>query len=549
MVHPLAGKKVREQDIINAHQLEHAFYDIKPDYNNIDQRVSFGTSGHRGVASKGTFNEDHIAAIVQAICDVREQFGASGPCFIGQDTHALSQHAMRVALEVLLGNGITVYVDEHRDFVPTPSVSRAILRYNQDRTENLADGIVITPSHNPPEHGGLKYDPTNGGPAEKNITSAIADKANEYLKEHLAGVKRLSFTAIIDGEEGPAAKLLKPYPFKHLYVEELANIIDMKALKNLKAPILINALGGSGASYWHLIKETYDLPLTIINDKYDPTFQFMTYDSDGVVRMDCSSPYAMAEVVENLGDYVLAVGNDPDYDRYGIVTKRGLLPANKFLTAAGIYLFGHRHWSAKGFGKTAVVTDIVDRYAAATGKTVYEVPVGFKYFSSLLFDGIIGIGGEESAGASFLQQDGSVWTTDKDGILMGLLAMEILAVTGKTPDDYYEEVTETYGKPVFKRLDMPCEKAVKVALKAMTADQITVDTLGGSKIVSVATTSPYGDFAIDGVKIRTETGWIVARPSGTEDLYKIYAESYTGEAALEALITEGKALIDSLVKA
>ncbi|MDY3974644.1 MAG: phosphoglucomutase [Veillonella caviae] len=563
MISELAGKKVRPEDCIHVATLTEAYYNLVPRPEVKGERISFGTSGHRGKSLERSFNELHVAAITQAICDGRKEFGATGVCFVGHDTHALSTPALHTVLEVLAGNGVVAAVDEGEDFVPTPSVSRAIIRYNQiiDKTlqdakgleannaaqyaghlgnKGYADGIVITPSHNPPDQGGIKYNPTNGGPADTAVTKWIETRANEYIAKEGQGIKKIS-----KAKADP--HLRWAYDFKGQYVKELDGVINFEAIKKAKLKVLVNALGGSGANYWKAISETYDLGLTIINSEYDPTFSFMTYDHDGAIRMDCSSAYAMADVIAQIGSYDMAVGNDPDYDRYGIVTADGLIPPNHFLTVAGAYLFKTRPWEGKGFGKTAVVTNLVNRYCEAQGIPVYEVPVGFKYFSSLLFDETIGIGGEESAGASFLMKNGSVWTTDKDGIVMALLALEILAVTGKSPEAHYEELTHTYGAPVFKRFDAACSKESKEKLSALQASNVKATELGGEPIESIRTTSLYNDYPIGGVRVGTKSSFLVARPSGTEDLYKIYAESFNGEAAVEELLVEGQKLVDEAI--
>lgn len=537
MAHKLAGMPVQEQDIIDVQTLVDAYFDNAPDVTDPTQLVSFGTSGHRGTSLNGTFTDLHVAAITQAICDGRGQFGATGPIFVGQDTHALSQPALVTVLEVLAGNGVVAMVDADMDFVPTPSVSRAIIRYNESHFDK-ADGIVITPSHNPPDNGGIKYNATNGGPADTLITKWIETRANEYVRAYceLEGFKRISIDNIEPDQQ-------VPYDYKGLYVEELSSIINMEALQSAKPKVLVNALGGSGLSYWRAIKERYNLNMDIINDEYDPTFSFMTYDHDGKVRMDCSSEYAMADVIKQIGNYDLAVGNDPDYDRYGIVTAEGLTSPNAFLTAAADYLFTTRGWTDKGVGKTVVCTTMIDKWAALKEIPVYEVPVGFKYFSSLLFDGEIGIGGEESAGASFLKKDGTVWTTDKDGMVMALLAMEMYAVMGATVDRLYNNIVEGCGDPRFGRIDAACTKAAKAKLKQLNANSITATEVDGDPITNIRTTSLYKDMPIDGVRVETETGWFVARPSGTEDLYKIYGESYKGDKGLVALLTAGEAIV------
>ncbi len=537
MAHSLAGQPVRAEDLIQIQPLIDAYYDLAPNPNDKDQVVSFGTSGHRGVSTKGTFNDLHVACIVQAVCDLRREFGATGPCFVGQDTHALSQVAFQTALEVLAGNKVVAAVDQEMSFVPTPSISRAIIRYNEAH-ENLADGLIITPSHNPPDNGGIKYNPTNGGPADTDITKRIEELANRYLADYGEGIKRIS----IDNIE-PGAQLA--YDYKGLYVEELDQIIDMEAIKKAGLKVLVNGLGGSGAHYWQAISDHYKLGLTIINVDYDPTFSFMTYDHDGVVRMDCSSPYAMADVIKQIGSYDLAVGNDPDYDRYGVVTQEGLLNANYYLLTAAAYLFESRSWPSRvGVGKTAVVTSQVDAWAQEAGRQVYEVPVGFKYFAPLLFNGKIGIGGEESAGASFLKKDGHVWTTDKDGIIMCLLAMEMLAKTGRDPAEAYQVLTAKLGQTCFGRIDAPANKGQKARLKSLSPDDLQTNTLAGDPILEVRTCSSYGNQPLGGLKVVTAKGWLVARPSGTEDLYKIYGESSKGQAGLDKLLQEGQELVD-----
>lgn len=537
MAHSLAGQPVRAEDLIQIQPLIDAYYDLAPNPNDKDQVVSFGTSGHRGVSTKGTFNDLHVACIVQAVCDLRREFGATGPCFVGQDTHALSQVAFQTALEVLAGNKVVAAVDQDMSFVPTPSISRAIIRYNEAH-ENLADGLIITPSHNPPDNGGIKYNPTNGGPADTDITKRIEELANRYLADYGEGIKRIS----IDNIE-PGAQLA--YDYKGLYVEELDQIIDMEAIKKAGLKVLVNGLGGSGAHYWQAISDHYKLGLTIINVDYDPTFSFMTYDHDGVVRMDCSSPYAMADVIKQIGSYDLAVGNDPDYDRYGVVTQEGLLNANYYLLTAAAYLFESRSWPSRvGVGKTAVVTSQVDAWAQEARRQVYEVPVGFKYFAPLLFNGKIGIGGEESAGASFLKKDGHVWTTDKDGIIMCLLAMEMLAKTGKDPAEAYQVLTAKLGQTCFGRIDAPANKGQKARLKSLSPDDLQTNTLAGDPILEVRTCSSYGNQPLGGLKVVTAKGWLVARPSGTEDLYKIYGESSKGQAGLDELLQEGQELVD-----
>lgn len=539
MAHSLAGTRVKAENLIDVASLVKAYYEGVPQPTKKGERVSFGTSGHRGISWQNSFTDAHVAAITQAICDGRKQFGATGLCFVGQDTHALSQPAYQTVLEVLAGNGIIAGVDCHGEFVPTPSVSRAIIRHNVE-AKHKADGIIITPSHNPPEHGGIKYNPINGGPADTTITKWIEERANQYLMEQGKGIKRLPKAQI-------TADLQKPYDFRELYVRELPEIIDMKAIQKANPHILIDALGGSGAAYWQRIAEVYGLDLTIVHGTYDPTFSFMAYDHDGAVRMDCSSPYAMAEVIKRRGEYDLAIGNDPDYDRYGIVTEEGLLAANHFLAVAGAYLFSTRSWDGKGIGKSLVVTQLIDRWAEVNHIPVYEVPVGFKFFAPLLFAGAIGLAGEESAGGSFLKKDGTVWTTDKDGIVMGLLAMEIFSVTGHSPGAYYTSLTKTYGNPCYARCDAPCSKEAKEVLKKLAPKDVTAKYLNGEKITDIRTTSLHGEIPIEGLRLGTSSGWVVARPSGTEDLYKIYGESFAGEAALAELLEEGQALVAATI--
>lgn len=541
MAHVLAGKPANKNELIDVSVVEKAYYDITPNSSERAQRVSFGTSGHRGKATAGSFNELHVGAITQAICDGRKFFGAEGTCYVGQDTHALSQPAYKTVLEVLAGNGVMAGIDSNGDFVPTPSMSRAILRENKKGGAHKADGIIITPSHNPPDNGGIKYNPPHGGPAEQEITKWIENRANEYLEKHGEGIRKISYNEI-------PPYIQERYAFKDLYVQELSQIIDVEAIQKANLNILVDALGGSGGAYWEAIAKVYKLPFTIIHSDYDPTFGFMYYDHDGQIRMDCSSPYAMAGVIEVIGEYDMAVGNDPDYDRYGIVTSDGLMPANDFLTTAGAYLFENRAWTGKGFAKSIVVTGLVDRMAADRDIKVYETPVGFKYFSALLLEGKVGIAGEESAGGSFLTKEGTVWTTDKDGIIMALLAMEILATTGHTPNIYYNKLTERYGTPFFGRYEAACTLDEKEALKKLAPMNVTQKTLNGEPIIDVRTTSHFGSAPIDGLRVGTENGWVLARPSGTEPLYKIYGESFKSEDELDKLLQEGQQLVSAALR-
>lgn len=537
-IHELAGTKIRKEDYIDLQAIAAAYYNNHPDVTNPQQQVRFGTSGHRGQAGNSSFTEDHVAAITQAVCNQRRDFGAEGPLFVGEDTHYLSKLAYGTVLEVLAANGVTAYVDSEGDFVPTPSVSRAILRYNDRRSEKLADGLIITPSHNPPEHGGIKYNPITGGPAGSDITKRIETEANQLLAQGNAGVKRLSTEQV---KESP---LVVPYDYKGLYVAELESIIDMDAIRNADLRILVNALGGSGMNYWHKIAEAYSILMDFVNDTYDPQFTFMNYDHDGKVRMDCSSKYVMSAVTKNKYQYDLILANDPDYDRFGIISgDQGMITANAFLTVASHYLMTHRNFAGLGIAKTVVTTELLNRSAKALGIPCYEVPVGFKYFGSLYTDGKIAFSGEESAGASFIAKDGSVWTTDKDGMIMCLLACEIKAVTGKSPVEYYNELCGQLGRPYNLRCDSPATLDEKEKISSLTATDVTDKTLCGCPITAVMSKSSYGNFAIGGVKIEAADCWVAARPSGTEDLYKLYAESFVSEDQAEKLLDDGKVLI------
>lgn len=537
-VHELAGTKVRKEDYIDLKAIAAAYHTTHPDVADPHQQVRFGTSGHRGQAGNGSFTQDHVAAITQAVCNFRKQFGAEGPLFVGEDTHYLSKLAYETVLSVLTANGVTAYVDSVGDFVPTPSVSRAILRYNSHREDRLADGLIITPSHNPPEHGGIKYNPITGGPAGSDITKAIETEANRLLAGHNEGVQMMAY------DQAKDSRFVVPYDYKGLYVAELDSIIDMDAIRDAKLRILVNALGGSGMNYWHQISDTYHLDLDFVNDTYDPQFTFMNYDHDGKVRMDCSSAYVMSSVTGQAADYNLILANDPDYDRFGIVSgAEGMISANAFLTVAAHYLMTHRNFEGLGIAKTVVTTDMLARAAKLLDIPLYEVPVGFKYFGLLYTDGKIAFSGEESAGGSFIAKDRSVWTTDKDGMIMCLLAAEIRAVTGKSPIEYYNDLCEKLGRPYTMRSDAPATLEEKDKISALTEADVTEKTLCGSPITAVLSKSPYGDFAIGGVKITTDDGWVAARPSGTEDLYKLYAESFVSPDQAGKLLEEGKALI------
>ncbi len=524
-VHPLAGKPAPRSMLANIPRLVAAYYAIKPDPTDPTQRVAFGTSGHRGSSRHGSFNEDHILATTQAICDYRAGRGLRGPLYLGMDTHALSEPAFMTALEVLAGNGVPTRIQTGRGYTPTPVISHAILIWNRDHPGVLADGIVITPSHNPPEDGGFKYNPPSGGPADTDITTAVETMANAYLEKGLAGVRRRSYTAAL------AADTTEAYDYVAPYVADLATIVDLPAIKAAGVRIGVDPLGGSGVAFWAPIRERYGLDVELVSDVVDPTFSFMTVDKDGKIRMDCSSPYAMERLIALRDHYDVAFGNDPDYDRHGIVTpSAGLLNPNHYLAVAINYLFRTRTgWSPEAaVGKTLVSSAMIDRVAADLGRPLREVPVGFKWFVPGLLDGSFGFGGEESAGASFLRFDGGVWTTDKDGIILDLLAAEITATTGKDPGEHYRELTARFGEPVYERLDAPANPAQKTALAKLSPEMVTATALAGEAITAKLTRAPGNDAPIGGLKVTTENGWFAARPSGTEDVYKIYAESFKG---------------------
>jgi phosphoglucomutase len=540
-VHPDAGKPVAKENLIDVAELISLYYEIQPDVSNPDEKVVFGTSGHRGSSLKHSFTEDHIMAIAQAICEYRAGQGTTGPLFMGKDTHALSTAAEKTALHVFAANGVTIMIDQDGGYTPTPVISHAILGYNKGRTEALADGVIITPSHNPPDNGGFKYNPSNGGPADSDATGWIAERANELLAENNEGVKSLYYP---DARE--AGTTLR-YDFITPYVEDLGNVIDMEAIRNAGLKICADAMGGSGLRYWQPIAEKYGLDLTIRNDIVDYTFSFMTLDHDGKVRMDCSSPYAMASLVALKDEFDIAFGNDPDYDRHGIVTRSsGLLNPNHYLAVAINYLYSNRRgWDADAaIGKTLVSSSMIDRVAIDLGRDLQEVPVGFKWFVNGLLDGSYGFGGEESAGASFLRKDGTVWSTDKDGIILCLLACEILAVTGKDPGEHYRDLVKRFGKPVYARIDAPANREEKARLAALSPDQVTADTLAGEPITAKLTHAPANGAAIGGLKVCTENGWFAARPSGTEDIYKIYAESFKGEEHLKQIQAEAREIVN-----
>jgi phosphoglucomutase len=542
--HPNAGQAVTASDKANIAELISLYYLDTPDVTNPDQCVSFGTSGHRGTSLKGSFTEAHILAISQAICDYRSEQGISGPLFMGKDTHALSTPAERTALQVFAANGVITMVDQQDGYTPTPVISHAILSYNRDRTESLADGVVITPSHNPPDNGGFKYNPPHGGPADSDATSWIAKRANALLADNNAAVKQMSYL------DAMAATTTYKHDYMSPYIADLDQVVDMAAIRDANLNICADAMGGSGLKYWQAIAEQYGLNLTVRNDAVDYTFGFMTLDHDGKVRMDCSSPYAMASLIELKNDFDIAFGNDPDYDRHGIVTRSsGLLNPNHYLAVAIDYLFSHRpDWPVEAaIGKTLVSSSMIDRVAESLQKKLQEVPVGFKWFVDGLLSGTYGFGGEESAGASFLRRDGSVWSTDKDGMILCLLACEILAVTGRDPGDYYADLTAKFGTPVYARIDAPANREQKAKLAALSADDVDADMLAGELITQKLTHAPANGAAIGGLKVTTKNGWFAARPSGTEDVYKIYAESFIGEEHLKQIQQEAQDIVNSVI--
>ena len=540
-----AGKPVPQELIINVDELIQAYYDLKPDPADSTQQVAFGTSGHRGCALDKTFNEPHILAIAQAICEYRARENTSGPLFLGMDTHALSDAAMKSATEVFAANGVELRLDSDLGFTPTPVISHAILSYNAEHSEGLADGVVITPSHNPPRDGGFKYNPPNGGPADTATTSVIQDRANELMANGLEGVKRISFEDALEANTTQRIDYITPY------VEDLENVIDMEAIAKAGLKIGVDPMGGAGIAYWEPIAKRYGLDLTVVNDKVDPTFSFMRVDGDGKVRMDCSSPYAMAGLIDLKDDFDIAFGNDPDYDRHGIVTKSvGLMNPNHYLAVAIQYLYSHRPgWNPEAaVGKTLVSSSMIDRVAERLGRTLAEVPVGFKWFVDGLVDGSFGFGGEESAGASFLRKDGTVWTTDKDGIILVLLAAEIMAVTGKDPGEHYAALESEFGSPVYDRINAPAGPEEKEVLKKLSPDQVTASELAGDPITAKLTEAPSNGASIGGLKVTTESGWFAARPSGTENIYKIYAESFKGEDHLKLIQEEAQAIVSAALK-
>lgn len=536
--HPLAGQPAPPDVLVDVAKLITAYYDDEPDPQDPGHRVSFGTSGHRGSSFRLSFNEAHILATTQAICDYRRLEGIDGPLYIGVDTHALSEPAGKTALEVLAANGVETCIAPERQFTPTPAISFAILEHNRSSASD-ADGIVVTPSHNPPEDGGFKYNPPHGGPADTEVTSWIERRANELLAAGLKDVRRVSYEAALRADTTHLHDFITPY------VEGLESVLDMRAISSAGLRIGVDPMGGAGIGFWPRIAERYDLRLDLVNEAVDPTFSFMTLDRDGKIRMDCSSPYAMASLVDLRTQYDIAFGNDTDFDRHGIVTASwGLLNPNHYLSVAISYLFTERGWDARAaVGKTLVSSAMIDRVAKDLRRRLAEVPVGFKWFVQGLLDGSYGFGGEESAGASFLRKDGSVWTTDKDGILLNLLAAEITATTGQDPGECYQSLTRQFGAPVYERIDAPATPEQKAALKGMSESDLDASELAGEPIQQVLTKAPDNGAAIGGLKVTTRSGWFAARPSGTEDVYKIYAESFVGREHLASIQKEAKDLI------
>ncbi|WP_228992206.1 phosphoglucomutase (alpha-D-glucose-1,6-bisphosphate-dependent) [Streptomyces sp. DH8] len=540
MVHERAGHPAQPADLVDVARLVTAYYALHPDPADPAQRVAFGTSGHRGSAFAAAFNEDHIAATTQAICDYRARQGTDGPLFLGADTHALSEPARVTALEVLAANGVTALVDSEDGYTPTPAVSHAILTYNRGRTEHLADGIVVTPSHNPPADGGFKYNPPNGGPAASDATSWIQDRANALIEAGLGEVRRIPYARAL------AADTTRRYDFLTAYVDDLPSVLDLDAVREAGLRIGADPLGGASVAYWGRIAERHGIDLTVVNPLADPTWRFMTLDWDGRIRMDCSSPHAMASLIEQRDAYAVSTGNDADADRHGIVTPDGgLMNPNHYLAVAIDYLYTHRDaWAAgTGIGKTLVSSSMIDRVAHDLGRTLVEVPVGFKWFVDGLYDGSLGFGGEESAGASFLRRDGRVWTTDKDGILLALLASEITAVTGSTPSEHYARLTDRFGDPAYARVDAPATREEKAVLAKLSPQQVKADTLAGEPVTAVLTEAPGNGAPIGGLKVCTDSAWFAARPSGTEDVYKVYAESFQGPGHLARVQEEAQALV------
>ena len=539
---PLAGKPAPKSMLVDLGRLELVYYERQPDFADPSQRVSFGTSGHRGSSLRGTFTEAHVLAITQAICEFRSINGTDGPLYLGKDTHALSGPAQRTALEVLAANNVQTILQRDNGVTPTPVISRAILVHNRGRQQRLADGIIITPSHNPPEDGGLKYNPPNGGPADTDITHWIENRANAILKRIYADVRRLPFAKAIKAPTSHEEDLITPY------VEDLEQVVDMAAIRSAGLKLAVDPLGGAALPYWEPINSRYGLDIAVVNSKLDPTFSFMTVDHDGKIRMDCSSPYAMARLVSLKDQYRVAFANDPDSDRHGIVTpSAGLMNPNYFLAVAIRYLLAHRpHWRAQAaVGKTLVSSSIIDRVVSDCGRRLCEVPVGFKWFAPGLFNGSICFGGEESAGASFLRRDGTVWTTDKDGPIMDLLAAELTAVTGKEPGEHFREISERFGKPYYTRLDVPSSAEQKTALANLSPDAVEDSQLAGEPITARLIRAPGNNAPIGGLKVVATNGWFAVRPSGTENILKIYAESLISQKHLDTIVAEARRIVDN----
>jgi len=540
-ISPLAGKPAPREMLIDLSRLEREYFERRPDPSDSEQMVRFGTSGHRGTSLRGSFNEAHILAITQALCDYRAAHGTDGPLYMGKDTHALSAPAQRTALEVLAANGVETIIQRNDAVTPTPVISRAILVYNRGRKDHFADGVVVTPSHNPPQDGGFKYNPANGGPADTHTTKWIEDRANELLRKGNAGVRQMPFVSALSAGTTHQQDFVLPY------VDDLRNVVDVDAIRAAGLRLGVDPLGGAARPYWEPINSIYKLDVHVVNPVIDPTFSFMTVDHDGQIRMDCSSPYAMARLVGLKGQYQVAFGNDPDSDRHGIVTpSAGLLNPNHYLAVAIQYLLTNRPmWHADAsVGKTVVSSSIIDSVVRKLGRRLIEVPVGFKWFVDGLLDGSCGFGGEESAGASFLRFDGTVWTTDKDGPIMDLLAAEITARTGKDPGEHYSQMTAEFGTPYYTRIDAPATGDQKARLQKLSPDSIRESRLAGEPITAKLTHAPGNDAPIGGLKVVTASGWFAARPSGTEDIYKIYAESFQGEAHLNSIVSEAQEIVD-----
>jgi phosphoglucomutase len=541
-ISPLAGKPAPHEMLVDVADLERQYHEGRPNLDEPSQMVRFGTSGHRGSPLRGSFTEAHILAITQAICDYRRSHGTDGPLYMGKDTHALSGPAQRTALEVLAANDVEIVIQQNDAVTPTPVISRAILVFNRDRKAHLADGIVVTPSHNPPEDGGFKYNPPNGGPADTDVTEWVENRANELLRKRNSGVKRVTFSAAMNALRTHQVDFVMPY------VEDLRNVVDIPAIRTAGLKLGVDPLGGAARPYWEPINSVYGLDITVVNPKIDPTFSFMTVDHDGQIRMDCSSPYAMARLVGLKDRYQVAFANDPDSDRHGIVTpSAGLLNPNHFLAVAIGYLLTHRpKWMANAaVGKTLVSSSMIDKVVEKLGRRLCEVPVGFKWFAPGLFDGSYCFGGEESAGASFLRFDGTVWTTDKDGPIMDLLAAEITAVTGKDPGEHYREMAAEFGTPYYTRIDAPATSDERSRLEKLSPNAVKESNLAGERIIAKLTRAPGNNAPIGGLKVVAATGWFAARPSGTEDIYKIYAESFRDQAHLDAIVSEAQEIVNN----